>query len=65
MTTAAVGFVLCHQSLEECTIFLAIVRKLIFFWKHIAKKYCKNNGIPYGIRTRVAAVKGRCPRPLD
>ena len=23
------------------------------------------NGVPYGIRTRVAAVKGRCPRPLD
>ena len=23
------------------------------------------NGIPYGIRTRVAAVKGRCPKPLD
>src|SRR5665647_2403537 len=22
-------------------------------------------GAPYGIRTRVAAVKGRCPRPLD
>ena len=22
-------------------------------------------GIPHGIRTRVAAVKGRCPRPLD
>jgi hypothetical protein len=22
-------------------------------------------GVPYGIRTRVAAVKGRCPRPLD
>ena len=22
-------------------------------------------GIPYEIRTRVAAVKGRCPRPLD
>ena len=22
-------------------------------------------GDPYGIRTRVAAVKGRCPRPLD
>ena len=20
---------------------------------------------PYGIRTRVASVKGRCPRPLD
>ncbi len=23
------------------------------------------NGVPNGIRTRVAAVKGRCPRPLD
>ena len=23
------------------------------------------SGIPYGIRTRVAAVKGRCPKPLD
>ncbi len=23
------------------------------------------DGDPYGIRTRVAAVKGRCPRPLD
>ena len=23
------------------------------------------SGIPYEIRTRVAAVKGRCPRPLD
>jgi hypothetical protein len=22
-------------------------------------------GVPNGIRTRVAAVKGRCPRPLD
>jgi hypothetical protein len=29
---------------------------------------CKSlilNGVPYGNRTRVAAVKGRCPRPLD
>src|SRR6266404_4674567 len=24
-----------------------------------------NIGVPYGSRTRVAAVKGRCPRPLD
>ena len=23
------------------------------------------SGDPYGIRTRVAAVKGRCPKPLD
>ncbi len=22
-------------------------------------------GVPYGNRTRVTAVKGRCPRPLD
>jgi hypothetical protein len=25
----------------------------------------KQGGDPYGIRTRVAAVKGQCPRPLD
>jgi hypothetical protein len=24
-----------------------------------------NFGVPDGIRTRVTAVKGRCPRPLD
>ncbi len=24
-----------------------------------------NNGVPKGIRTPVAAVKGQCPRPLD
>ena len=23
------------------------------------------SGDPYGTRTRVTAVKGRCPRPLD
>ncbi len=23
------------------------------------------NGAPNGIRTRVAALKGQCPRPLD
>lgn len=23
------------------------------------------SGVPYGIRTRVASVKGTCPRPLD
>jgi hypothetical protein len=26
---------------------------------------CLGIGVPYGNRTRVAAVKGRCPRPLD
>ena len=25
----------------------------------------RENGDPNGIRTRVAGVKGRCPRPLD
>ena len=25
----------------------------------------KRNGDPSGVRTRVTAVKGRCPRPLD
>ncbi len=29
------------------------------------EKIISKNGVPYGIRTRVAAVKGRCPRPLD
>lgn len=24
-----------------------------------------SNGVPNGIRTRVAALKGQCPRPLD
>ena len=28
-------------------------------------KLLKVSGVPYGSRTRVAAVKGRCPRPLD
>ncbi len=28
-------------------------------------KCLKRLGIPYEIRTRVAAVKGQCPRPLD
>ena len=26
---------------------------------------CQGNGVPYGIRTRAANVKGWCPRPLD
>ena len=28
-------------------------------------KNAEECGVPYGSRTRVAAVKGRCPRPLD
>ena len=33
--------------------------------RHLASYNTERNGDPYGIRTRVAAVKGRCPRPLD
>jgi hypothetical protein len=29
------------------------------------RKNAEEIGVPYGSRTRVAAVKGRCPRPLD
>jgi hypothetical protein len=29
------------------------------------KKKERKRSDPYGIRTRVAGVKGRCPRPLD
>jgi hypothetical protein len=39
------------------------------FWKvslnQSDREMLKNFGVPYGSRTRVAAVKGRCPRPLD
>ena len=28
-------------------------------------KRARKSGDPYGIRTRVAGVKGQCPRPLD
>src|SRR5699024_2779356 len=27
--------------------------------------HCLRDSTPYGIRTRAAALKGRCPRPLD
>ena len=30
-----------------------------------AKSLILRTGAPYGTRTRVTAVKGRCPRPLD
>ncbi len=29
------------------------------------ERYKEGDGVPTGIRTPVAAVKGRCPRPLD
>ncbi len=29
------------------------------------RKLLMLSGVPDGIRTRVTAVKGRCPRPLD
>lgn len=37
--------------------------------KNYEKQYLrlrkKKSGVPYGIRTRVTSVKGRCPGPLD
>ena len=33
--------------------------------RNFSNKNYDLNGDPYGIRTRVAAVKGRCPKPLD
>ncbi len=39
---------------------LTIVLKLI-----LVSVYLKLDFVPKGIRTPVAAVKGRCPRPLD
>ncbi len=32
---------------------------------HSNRSTHRESGDPYGIRTRVAAVKGQCPRPLD
>ncbi len=36
-----------------------------FFSKRITPRGFRRKNDPYGNRTRVAAVKGRCPRPLD
>ncbi len=39
----------------------------MFFEKLRGLKHLQQNkfGVSYGIRTRVAAVRGQCPRPLD
>ena len=34
-------------------------------YKTLLDDFGRKIGVPYGIRTRVASVKGRCPRPLD
>src|SRR5216684_5039101 len=35
-------------------------------WRSKVAVACSGvSGAPYGTRTRVSAVKGRCPRPLD
>ena len=34
-------------------------------WNQPNRHLRKYSGVPYGIRTRVFAVRGRCPRPLD
>ena len=45
------------------SIKISIFEKSI--WKMFSYKNNDLDGDPYGIRTRVAAVKGRCPKPLD
>ena len=35
------------------------------YYKTLLDDFGRKNGVPYGIRTRVASVKGRCPGPLD
>ena len=35
------------------------------FLRCFAEVVGRENGVPNGIRTRVAAVRGLCPRPLD
>ena len=54
----------CRQGNDQ--IFLARPGQFIFrHYTEFHKNHCRNSGVPYGIRTRVAAVKGQCPRPLD
>src|SRR5262249_29957494 len=46
-------------------------KKVIFYWTHFGPEFHSHLfvfdfvGAPYGNRTRVSAVKGRCPGPLD
>ncbi len=35
------------------------------YWFVFHKMNTVENGVPKGVRTPVAAVKGQCPRPLD
>src|SRR5512133_3238091 len=42
------------------------LRSPFALWVHLPVSHCKSRICdPNGIRTRVTAVKGRCPRPLD
>ena len=44
------------------------IKQTLFEFGHLAHDPWSINleiGAPNGIRTRVAALKGRCPRPLD
>ena len=47
----------CGSEAGEC-----IVNRL---WHARTVAFKKRGGVPNGIRTRAAAVKGRCPGPLD
>ena len=47
---------------------LLYVRFFLYFFAckfYVIRDIAQISGVPKGIRTPVAAVKGQCPRPLD
>jgi hypothetical protein len=60
-----------RSDLDSCKLVInRFVEKVIITPEDVHIKYrfgvdVDNHGSPNGIRTRVSAVRGRCPRPLD
>lgn len=44
---------------------MALPARLVIASYNDTRRILSTNGVPYEIRTRVLAVKGRYPRPLD
>ena len=47
------------------SIFLLLLFFLFYFLFFLVVSFQPAGGVPNEIRTRVTAVKGRCPKPLD
>ena len=47
------------------SIFLLFLFFVLFFFVFLVVSFQPAGGVPNEIRTRVTAVKGRCPKPLD